>query len=29
MITKLNLDDKWRAESIKLTKAATTKEGAN
>lgn len=27
MITKLNLDDKWRAESIKLTPAAP-KEGA-
>jgi len=28
MITKLNLDDKWRAESIKLTKTAPVKEGA-
>ena len=28
MITKLNLDDKWRAESIKLTKTAPAKEGA-
>jgi large subunit ribosomal protein L24 len=28
MITKLSLDDKWRAESIKLTQAASTKEGA-
>ena len=28
MITKLNLDDKWRAESIKLTQAAPPKEGA-
>ena len=29
MITKLNLDDKWRAESIKLAPAATqAKEGA-
>ncbi|HYB83782.1 MAG TPA: 50S ribosomal protein L24 [archaeon] len=27
MITKLNLDDKWRAESIKLTPATATKEG--
>ena len=28
MITKLNLDDKWRAESIKLTPASAAKEGA-
>lgn len=28
VITKLNLDDKWRAESIKLTPAAAQKEGA-
>ena len=28
MITKLNLDDKWRSESIKLTPAAAAKEGA-
>ena len=28
MITKLNLDDKWRAESIKLTPTTPTKEGA-
>jgi len=27
MITKLNLDDKWRSESIKLTPATATKEG--
>lgn len=27
MITKLNLDDKWRTESIKLTQAKPTKEG--
>ena len=28
MITKLNLDDKWRAESIKLTQGKAAKEGA-
>ncbi|HXZ90377.1 MAG TPA: 50S ribosomal protein L24 [Candidatus Dormibacteraeota bacterium] len=28
MITKLNLDDKWRADSIKLTPASAAKEGA-
>ena len=28
VITKLNLDDKWRADSIKLTPAAPPKEGA-
>ena len=28
MITKLNLDDKWRAESVKLTPTAAAKEGA-
>jgi len=27
MITKLNLDDKWRTDSIKLTQAAPAKEG--
>lgn len=27
MITKLNLDDKWRSESIKLTQAKPPKEG--
>ena len=27
MITKLNLDDKWRAESIKLTPTTANKEG--
>jgi len=27
MITKLNLDDKWRSESIKLTQGKPTKEG--
>jgi len=28
MITKLNLDDKWRADSIKLTQTATAREGS-
>jgi large subunit ribosomal protein L24 len=28
MITKLNLDDKWRTESIKLTQTVQAKEGA-
>jgi len=28
VITKLNLDDKWRSESIKLTQTAPAKEGA-
>jgi large subunit ribosomal protein L24 len=28
MITKLNLDDKWRAESIKLATGKEAKEGA-
>ena len=28
MITKLNLDDKWRAESIKLATPSAAKEGA-
>jgi len=28
MITKLNLDDKWRSESVKLTPTAAAKEGA-
>jgi len=28
IITKLNLDDKWRAESIKPTQATPAKEGA-
>ena len=28
MITKLNLDDKWRAESIKLTKTSSPERGA-
>jgi large subunit ribosomal protein L24 len=28
VITKLNLDDKWRADSIKLTPSAPPKEGA-
>ncbi len=28
MITKLNLDDKWRSESIKLTQEKPGKEGA-
>jgi len=27
MITKLNLDDKWRSESIKLTQGKPSKEG--
>ena len=27
-ITKLNLDDKWRADSIKLTQAPSAKVGA-
>jgi large subunit ribosomal protein L24 len=27
MITKLNLDDKWRTDSIKLTQTAPAKEG--
>ncbi len=27
MITKLNLDDKWRTESIKLTQTKPSKEG--
>ncbi len=26
MITKLNLDDKWRAESIKLSQVKTTEQ---
>ena len=28
MITKLNLDDKWRAESIKVTATSNPQEGA-
>jgi len=28
MITKLNLDDKWRADSIKLTQSVPAKEGS-
>jgi large subunit ribosomal protein L24 len=28
MITKLNLDDKWRAESVKLSRAKPTTAGA-
>jgi large subunit ribosomal protein L24 len=28
VITKLNLDDKWRADSIKVTPSAPAKEGA-
>jgi large subunit ribosomal protein L24 len=28
MITKLNLDDKWRAESVKLAPTTAPKEGA-
>ena len=28
MITKLNLDDKWRAESIKVTATSNSQEGA-
>jgi large subunit ribosomal protein L24 len=28
VITKLNLDDKWRADSIKVTPSAPPKEGA-
>lgn len=28
MITKLNLDDKWRSESIKLTPAKSAEQGA-
>lgn len=28
MITKLNLDDKWRADSIKLTQSVAAKEGS-
>jgi len=28
MITKLNLDDKWRADSVKLSQSTAAKEGS-